>query len=119
MADMLATAADLRALLDEDDTSLPDPKAELLLQLATGAVQAAAGQQLVASTGDTVQLMGDTDAWFTLPQRPVTAVASVTVDGATVTDYKRFGDRLGRRCTAGRAGGGRQSGVRLLQQRSV
>ncbi|SFO59772.1 hypothetical protein [Amycolatopsis rubida] len=98
MTDMLATAADLRALLDEDDTSLPDAKAELLLQLATGAVQTAAGQQLVFVADDTVQLLGDTDAWFTLPQRPVTAVASVTVDGGTATDYKRFGDRLWRRC---------------------
>ncbi|WP_409186719.1 hypothetical protein F9C11_21760 [Amycolatopsis sp. VS8301801F10] len=98
MADMLATAADLRALLEEDTTSLPDAKAELLLQLATGAVQAAARQQLVFVADDTVQLLGDTDAWFTLPQRPVTAVGTVKLDGNTVTDWKRFGARLWRRC---------------------
>ncbi|WP_326565081.1 hypothetical protein VSH64_24885 [Amycolatopsis rhabdoformis] len=98
MADTLATAADLRALLDEDETSLTDDKAAVLLQLATGAVQAAAGQDLLAVVDDTAQLLGDTDVWLTLPQRPVTAVSSVSIDGRPVTDFKRFGDRLWRRC---------------------
>ena len=43
MADMLATAGDLRDLLGEDDDTLPDEQAELLLELATGEVQAATG----------------------------------------------------------------------------
>ncbi|GAB3376251.1 hypothetical protein [Amycolatopsis echigonensis] len=94
----LATAADLRALLDEDATSLPDDKATLLLSLATGAVQAAARQDLVFVADDTVQLLGDTDCWFTLPQRPVTAVGTVKLDGNPVTDWKPFGARLWRRC---------------------
>lgn len=96
MADLLATAADLRSLLKEDAVGLPDTDAVILLQLATGAVQGAVGQDLVLRLDDAVVLMGTHDQWFDLPQRPVTAVASVAVDGVAVTDYKLFGDRLWR-----------------------
>lgn len=98
MADMLATAADLRALLGETEETFPDEQANLILEVASGAIQAAAGQQLLAVDGDAFQLLGDTESWFTLPQRPVNDVSLVKVDGVTVTDYKRFGDRLWRRC---------------------
>lgn len=97
MADLLATPDDLRRLLDEDADGLPDAAAELLLGLATGAVQDAAGQELLLHEDDAVELMGTTESWFTLPQRPVTAVTSVRLDGALITDYKKFGDRLWRR----------------------
>lgn len=91
MADMLATTADLTALLGEtvDETS-----ATLALELATGAVQAAAGQRLVEVTDDTIDLMGTTGSWLDLPQRPVTAVTSVTLAGTAVTDFTRYGGRL-------------------------
>lgn len=95
MADMLATAADLRTLLGEDSTSLPDAEANLMLELATGAVQAAAGQDILQAT-ETVTMMGTTESWLNLPQRPVTEVTSVSLDGESVTDFKRFGDRLWR-----------------------
>lgn len=96
MADLLATPGDLRALLKEDSTTLPDDEANVLLGLATGAVQAAIGQDLLEAVGDVVTLLGTTESWFDLPQRPVTAVTTVVLDGTTITDYKRFGARLWR-----------------------
>jgi hypothetical protein len=96
MPDMLASVADLHSLLGEDATTLPVGEAELLLSLATGAVQSAAGQRITVLAGDEVTLMGTTESWLSLPERPVTAVTSVTVDGGAVTDYTRFGARLWR-----------------------
>ncbi|HWD78355.1 MAG TPA: hypothetical protein VG497_05730 [Kribbella sp.] len=98
--DTLATVADLRTLLDEDETGLSDDAGTLLLELATSAVQAAAGQRILQAT-ETVTLMGAGEQWFQLPQLPVTDVAAVAVDGQALvagTDYKRFGARLWRRC---------------------
>ncbi|PSK96695.1 hypothetical protein CLV30_12577 [Haloactinopolyspora alba] len=92
----LATPADLRDLLGENATSLPDQLATLLLELATAEVQAAAGQDLVQVIDDQAAVMGTPSFWFALPQRPVTDVSSVEIDGEAVTDYKRFGARLWR-----------------------
>src|SRR5690606_16609196 len=43
-------------------------------------------------------LLGTTDSWLDLPERPVTAVSSVAVDGGAVGDYRLFGARLWRSC---------------------
>lgn len=97
---MLATVEGLRSLLKEDAAGLTDDDATLLVELATGAVQAAARQNLVRTTDDTITLMGTQDQWLDLPQGPVTAVTAVAIDGVAVTvgtDYKRFGARLWRR----------------------
>lgn len=95
MADMLATVDDLNTMLDE---TVPEATATLLLETATGTVQAAAGQRLVAVADETITLLGTTDSWLGLPERPVTAVGTVTLDGEPVTDFRRFGARLYRRC---------------------
>lgn len=94
----LASPADLRLILGEDTTSLPDPEAELLLELATAEVQAAAGQELLQMVDDEIAIMGTPSFWFELPQRPVTAISSVEIDGNAVTDYKQFAARLWRSC---------------------
>lgn len=86
MADLLATPADLASLLQQDlDTST----ATLLLELATAAVQGATGQRLVQVVGDTATIWptDPTDQWITLPQRPVTVVASAQVGTTPVTDW--------------------------------
>lgn len=95
MADQLATAEDLRTLLGEDVTALPDAEANLLLEMATGAVQAAAGQSLVAGTS-TVTLVGTVDGWLDLPELPVTTVSEVLFGGVAISDYRVFGARLWR-----------------------
>ena len=98
MADLLASPADLRTLLDETEETLSDDKAAVVLRIASSAVRSAARQTITAVTDDTITLIGDPGCWLGLPQRPVTAVASVKLDGTTITDYKRFGNRLWRRC---------------------
>jgi hypothetical protein len=102
-ADQLATAADLGNLLG---VTVDAGQAGVLLECATAVVQEAAGRQrLVAVAGDVLTIMGTTDSWLDLPQRPVTAVASVVLDGVTLTagaagsggaTYRRVGDRLWR-----------------------
>jgi hypothetical protein len=98
MADQLATASDLAALLQQDvDTST----ATLLIEMATAVVQqACGGQRIIQVAGDIITLGGYSDSWLDLPQIPVTAVASVVLDGVTLTvntDYKLVGNRLWRR----------------------
>jgi hypothetical protein len=97
MSDLLATAEDLRALLDGDATTLPDAKVGVLLRIATGSVQAAARQEIVLTLDDPVEVMGTSDQWFDLPQIPAISVSAVEIDGTVVTDYKRIGSRLWRR----------------------
>jgi hypothetical protein len=91
-----------RRLLQQD---LDSATATLLIECATAVVQeAAGGQRILEVIGDTATLAGTTDSWLSLPQIPVTAVASVTLDGTAVTagavsttsSYKRIGSRLWR-----------------------
>lgn len=99
MGDLLASAASLRALPNVALAALTDEQANKVLEMATAAVQAACGGQfLVEYQDDAAELMGTSDSWLDLPQRPVTTVASVTVDAVAVTDFKKFGARLWRRC---------------------
>lgn len=102
MADQLCTPADLASYLQSD---LDASTATLLVECATAVVQeATGGQRILQVVGDTATLIGLTDSWLDLPQIPVTAVASVTLDGtavtagsvATTTNWKRFGNRLWR-----------------------
>lgn len=101
MADQLATPEDLASLLQQD---LDASTATLVLEAATSVVQAVVGQRILEVVGDTATLIGGTDGWLDLPQRPVSAVTSVTLDGETVTEgtatgtYRRFGSRLWRDC---------------------
>ena len=96
MADMLAWPEDLATLPGMDD--LDPATAAALLGMATSVVQAITGQTLVEVKGDTIDLLGTTEADLWLPQRPVTAVSAVLVGGVVVTYYKRFGARMHRHC---------------------
>src|SRR5690606_34368393 len=77
---------------------LADDTATQLLEIATAVVQGETGQDLVAVEGDEAELLGTTESWLDLPQRPVTGITSVTVEGAAVTDFKPYGARLWRGC---------------------
>ena len=99
MADQLATPEDLASLLQKD---LDAATATLLVEIATAVVQAEVRQRLVQVVDDTATLLGSAESWLDLPQRPVTEVKSVTIDGEPVAegsgsgDYRRFGSRLWR-----------------------
>lgn len=98
-ADMLATKEDLASLMQ--DNAMDCSTAELLVELATGEVQGATLQTLILVEDDELAMMGTTDAWLILPERPVVEIAELTIDGGSAlvegTDYKRFGSRLWRR----------------------
>ncbi|HEX5995677.1 MAG TPA: hypothetical protein VFY84_11095 [Jiangellales bacterium] len=100
MADQLCTPEDLATLLGQP----ADARMTLLVEIGTAVVQAETGQRLVEVVDDPVTLLGTTDAWLDLPQRPVTAVTSVSVDGQAISEgtttgtYRRFGARLWRDC---------------------
>lgn len=99
MADQLCTPLDLAAALQQD---LDASTANLWIEVATAVVQAATGQRILEVEDDEITLLGDTQSWLDLPQRPVTEVTSVELDGETVTagtatgTYRRFGSRLWR-----------------------
>lgn len=80
-----ATYQDLEDRLRVTFTAAEQVQAVALLESATSLIQAAARQVLEQVTGDTVTLDGNGQRILTLPQIPVTAVSSVTVDGETLT----------------------------------
>jgi hypothetical protein len=104
VADQLITPAELASALQIPFAALDTAAAALGINAATAHVQLAAGQRLVAVVDDQVELPGSTSWWLRLPERPVTAVTAVTLDGATIADYTPHASRLWRdagwqRCT--------------------
>lgn len=92
MADQLATPSDLASWLQQD---LDASTATLLVECATGVVQGVTGQRLVRLT-TTPTLPGVCSQWLNLPQWPVVSVATVVLDGVTITDWRKNGVRLWR-----------------------
>ncbi|MET9396285.1 hypothetical protein [Kitasatospora sp. NPDC002965] len=84
-----ATAEELRLLVRPNGTPFTadeEAQADLLLDLAAGAIEAETGQALELGT-DTVLLDADGGRTLILPRWPVTAVTAVTLteDGTTLT----------------------------------
>lgn len=84
MADQLATPGDLASALQRD---LDTASAVLAIEVCTAVVQAATGdgQRILLVTGDSEEVWGGTGRVLRLPQRPIVSVASVTYDGALLT----------------------------------
>lgn len=83
---MLATPEQLASYLQQD---LDTASATLALELATGVVQAAAGQRIVLVEDETVVLYLDAvdgGSWLYLPEVPVVSVGAVLVGALTVSD---------------------------------
>ncbi len=95
MADALVTTAELEQFLQRPVGSIPTGTGVLLIAAATSVVETAIRQSLLQATSDVV-LMGTPEQWLDLPQRPVTGVASVAIDGTALSDWTRFGSRLWR-----------------------
>lgn len=104
MADQLVTAQELADALQVPLASIPTATATILITAATAVVQAAAGnQRLIQVVNDPFAIIGLSDSWLDLPQLPVTAASSVTLDGTALTsgaldptNYKLRGNRLWR-----------------------
>lgn len=98
MTDQLVQSYDLETWLGVTDP-LPFDRSSLILQTATGWVQGYTRQRLVPVTNDVAQIRTRyATRELLLPERPVTAVASVTVDGVAYavagTDWTLWGDSL-------------------------
>lgn len=96
MADQLATALDLAALLQQD---LDASTATLLVEIGTAVVQATVGQRIVQVVDDVAVLdldEHDGGPWLYLPERPVTAVSAVLVGSTPVTAPVGYTTQLSR-----------------------
>lgn len=92
--DPLATQADLEArglTVDASETAI----VAVYLGVASTAVREAAGTP-ISETTSTITLEGEPGQWLTLPGLPITAVASVELDGVAVTDWRLRSHRLWR-----------------------
>lgn len=89
-----ADVDDLRSWLQEPD--LDAAAATLALAAATAHIQGATGQTISAVAGDVVVFDGIDDQWLVLPQRPVTAVSAVAVNGVALApgDWTLSGSRI-------------------------
>lgn len=89
-----ASASDLAARLNVTFTSGQTAQATQLLDGASAYIRALVGGYVSAVAGDVATLVAPPGYWLHLPHGPVTAVASVVLDGETITDYQRVGRRL-------------------------
>lgn len=74
----------------------PDLVTEMLAA-ASAEIREAAGAPISEATS-TIKLLGTDSRWLTLPGGPVQSVSAVTLDGATVADWKLLEGRLWRWC---------------------
>lgn len=74
-------------------------RATLMLEVATGTIQSWTRQTIEQVANDSVELQGTWEPVLKLPERPVTSVSSVTLDGTLLTvtdDYVVVKDELRR-----------------------
>jgi hypothetical protein len=95
----LASKADVQKVLGRDLTSEENARYEAILDKASELFRTASGQQFTEGTSD-VELRV-TDDEVRLPQRPVTAVASVTDQYGLAVAFDRFKSKLVVRGCAG------------------
>jgi hypothetical protein len=92
--DPLATVADLEGrglTVDPTESAI----VATYLDVASTAVREAAGAA-ISRTTSTITLEGPAGQWLTLPGLPIESVASVTIDGRAVTDWRLHSERLWR-----------------------
>ena len=80
----LATIEDVAALLQRDLTPAEVTNGVRLIAMASDVVRRYTRQQITQAT-ETIVLPGNWDNTLVLPQRPITAVSSVLINGATPT----------------------------------
>ena len=100
MADQLATPQDLATLLQLDYASLSagqQATMAMLVEMATGLIQDVAGQRILQVTDTAVIDVMDWSVWLDLPQKPISSVATILLDGTAITDWAIRGQRLFRR----------------------
>lgn len=92
----LATLDDVAAFLQRELTPLEITNGARLITMASGLVRRYTRQNITQVVDDVVTMPGNWSNVLDLPQRPVTAVSSVTMNGATMpsTQWRLVDDRL-------------------------
>lgn len=85
-APQLATIADVVAIIGRPLTSDQTTAADRLLNMASGIVRRYTRQYLTQVTNDVVTLPGNWGNTLLLPERPVTSVSSVVMNGGTMSN---------------------------------
>lgn len=91
MAQQLATPEELASILQSD---LDASTANLLLDMATGIVQSACGELLIETTVTELVDITQQTRWLSLSNKPVTAVATVELDGTALVEGTDWALRL-------------------------
>lgn len=91
----LASLADLQAR--GVDTSTDPTVAATMLGVASSLVRQAAGSPVAQHTATVTFYATEPGEWLDLPVKPVTAVASISLDGVVVTGWKLVNGDLWRR----------------------
>lgn len=91
---VFASANDIASRLGVTFTTTEQAQADAFCGDATELIRDYCRQDITAATGITMDREAPDGPWFDLPQRPVTGVTSVAVNGQTVTDFSQIGDRL-------------------------
>ena len=86
MADPFATAGELAQYIGSAEPS-DLSRVQQLLELASSTIRSFCSQTLSVVVDDVVTVYPTASTLLTLPQRPVTAVSSVMVDGVAETDF--------------------------------
>lgn len=92
----LATTDDMAAILQRALSAQEIVYATRLLEIASGMVRRYTRQDITQTVGDVVTIPGNWGQSITLPQRPVTNVSSVTINGGTppFAAWELIGDEL-------------------------
>ncbi len=86
---LFATHEDLAALIGRTLTQEEQDRGTALLRIASSIVQTEAKQHIAYVADDVLERRGSRESAILLPERPVIAIASVTIDGDTINadDY--------------------------------
>lgn len=91
----LALPSDVAPMLGRDLTAAELGYATSLIAMGTALVRSYTRQQISAVAGDVITLAGNWGQSIVLPQRPVTAITSITVNGSTLNPASYKWDRHG------------------------
>ena len=91
----LAVPADVAPMLGRELSATEIGYATSLIAMGSALVRSYTRQQISAITADTVTLAGNWAQRLVLPQRPVTAVSSITINGVTLDPASYSWDRYG------------------------
>lgn len=81
-----ATASDLATYLNKSDMTAGEvDQANMLLDIATGAIQREVGQTIEYVAADVAVLRGNYGSVLVLPERPVLSVSAVSINGTSLT----------------------------------